>query len=479
MPSNPFPSSGSDTDFQRLFSAEPDATPAKLRLDDGSRVAVVGSGPAGSFFSYFLLDLAQRVSMDLQVDIYEPRDFSIPGPTGCNMCGGIISESLVQMLATEGISLPATVVQRGIDSYMLHTDFGSVRIDTPLQEKRIAAVHRGSGPRDVKEVKWTSFDRYLHELAVEKGARLVRDRVDHVIWPDGRPQVKTRRGSAQDYDLVAVGVGVNSAGAKLFQEAIPTYKPPQTTKTYICEYPLGHEAIQKYLGDSMHVFLLNIPRLEFAAVIPKGAYATVCLLGDEIDGPMIKSFLESPAVRACFPPETPLEPPCHCSPRINTDAAIQPFADRIVFIGDSGVTRLFKDGIGAAYRTAKAAAETAVFHGISSEDFRRHFWPICRKIEADNKIGKVIFALSRQWQKRPHDLRGILRMVSVEQLNKNRKPRMSTVLWDLFTGSAPYREIILRGIHPVFLARFLWSVIVGNLPLGRAQRLAKTPVKTT
>ena len=118
-----------------------------LKLDDGSRIGVIGGGPAGSFFSIFVLDMAQRMGIDLHVDIYEPRDYTSPGPKGCNMCGGIISETLVQNLATEGINLPPSVVQRGIDSYNMHMDVGSVRIDTPLQEKRIGAVHRGPGPR--------------------------------------------------------------------------------------------------------------------------------------------------------------------------------------------------------------------------------------------------------------------------------------------------------------------------------------------
>src|SRR5512145_162587 len=65
-----------------------------LKLEDGSRVAVIGGGPAGSFFSYFLLDMAERVDMELLVDIYEPRDFSLPAPHGCNYCAGVISESL-------------------------------------------------------------------------------------------------------------------------------------------------------------------------------------------------------------------------------------------------------------------------------------------------------------------------------------------------------------------------------------------------
>ena len=53
-----------------------------LQLDDGSQIAVIGGGPAGSFFSYFLLDIAGRVGLDVQVDIYEPKDFSQRRPNG-------------------------------------------------------------------------------------------------------------------------------------------------------------------------------------------------------------------------------------------------------------------------------------------------------------------------------------------------------------------------------------------------------------
>ena len=77
-----------------------------LRLSDGSKVAVVGGGPAGSLCCYFVLEMAQRAGMDLNVDVYESRDFSAAGPAGCNMCGGVISESLVQALAMEGTQNP-------------------------------------------------------------------------------------------------------------------------------------------------------------------------------------------------------------------------------------------------------------------------------------------------------------------------------------------------------------------------------------
>ncbi len=127
------------------------ANQTHLKLNNGNRVAVIGGGSAGSFFSYFLLEMADRVRINLYVDVFKPRDFDIPGPRGCNMCAGVLPESLVQSLATEGINLPTNVVQHGLDTNMLHMDVGSIRIKTPQQEKRIATTFRGIGPRDLRD----------------------------------------------------------------------------------------------------------------------------------------------------------------------------------------------------------------------------------------------------------------------------------------------------------------------------------------
>ena len=53
-------------------------------LEDGSRIAVVGGGPAGSFFTYYALDFAERLGMEIHVDIFEAKDFLCAGPAGCN-----------------------------------------------------------------------------------------------------------------------------------------------------------------------------------------------------------------------------------------------------------------------------------------------------------------------------------------------------------------------------------------------------------
>jgi flavin-dependent dehydrogenase len=277
---------------------------------------------------------------------------------------------------------------------------------------------------------------------------------------DGRPRIKTRRGSQKSYDLLAVATGVNSPTMKLFEDLDFGYQSPETTKTFICEYYFGEERIKEIFGSSMHVFLLNIPRLEFAAIIPKGDYVTVCLLGDDIDDDLVHSFLNSPEVKACMPADWSYEGrSCWCLPRINVKAAAQPYTDRIVFIGDCGVTRLYKDGIGAAYRTAKAAASTAVFQGISEAAFRQHYEPALKAINTDNTIGKLSFLVTSEIQKRRFARKALLDMTVAEQKNEGRKLHMSTVLWDMFTGSAPYREIVARTLHPGFLVSFATKMV--------------------
>jgi flavin-dependent dehydrogenase len=442
-------------------------TAPEIALQDGSRVAVIGAGPAGSLFAYFLLDMAKRIDLSLDVDLWEPRGtFAKPGPAGCNMCGGIVSETLVQNLAIEGVALSPVVVQRGIDAYVLHTDVGSTRIETPLAEMRIGAVHRGAGPKDAKIARWESFDHHLQARALARGARLFTSRVDAVSRePDGRVRVEGRDGSAGTYDLVVGAVGVNSPALKLFEGLGIGYERPVTTKTLIREYFLGEEVIGRTLGSAMHVFLLDVPRLEFAAAIPKGDYVTVAVLGEDIDDALVDAFLARPEVRACMPPGwDPAVRSCQCMPSISVRGVTKPYADRFVFVGDAGVTRLYKDGIGAAYRTAKAAARAALFEGISEAAFARHFAPVCRSIAADNQIGKLAFAITHVARRFALLRRAMLRMAAAEQRRPGDLRPMSSVLWDMFSGSAPYRDIFLRMIRPAFLIRFAWAALASLWP---------------
>lgn len=435
----------------------------KLVLKDGSKIAVIGGGPAGSFFTYFALDLAQRVGMDISIDIIEAKEFNCQGPKGCNNCGGIVSESLVETLSTEGIVLPSTVIRRGIESYTMHLEQGSTVIETPFHEQRIASMFRGFGPLGTYENEQQSFDNYLLDLCREKGANVIIDKLTEANRESDGVVVKTKKGLEKKYDLIVGSVGLSKKSLEIFQDLSHSFVPPKQTKTYICEFQLDSETIDKYFGNSMHVFLLDVPNIKFGALIPKGQFVTLVLLGSEINKEIVSKFVNSKQVQDCFPPDVNLDDitPCKCFPTINIVAAKSAFADRMVLIGDSASSKLYKNGIGAAYITAKAAAKTAIFEGISETHFKKSYQPVCKDLNFDNQVGKLIFLVTTVIQKSGFLKKGLLKMVVSEQKKANKKRRMSSVLWDTFSGSASYRSILLRVMNPLVLISLVYNVVTG------------------
>ena len=139
-------------------------------------------------------------------------------------------------------------------------------------------------------------------------------------------------------------------------------------------------------------------------------------------------------------------------------------------IGDSGVTRLYKDGIGAAFRTGKAAAVTAVFQGVSEKAFQKGFWPTCRSITNDNTIGKLMFGTTTILKRLTFLRNVILRMTAREQMEGSRKPHMSSLLWNMFTGSAPYTEIFIGAIRPGFIGNFALNFVANAWPGGSRKK---------
>ncbi|MBF0610593.1 MAG: hypothetical protein G8345_05275 [Magnetococcales bacterium] len=446
-----------------------------MQLTHYSRVAIVGGGPSGSLTAFFLLEMAKDLGIHLNVEIYEPAQFSAPGPKGCNHCGGVISETLMQMLAMEGINLPPGVVQRGVDSYRLHTDYGAVSITTPLDEMRIASLYRGAGPLNCKactaqdpgqRVSYQSFDGFLLERAVAKGAVVHPNRVTRVSREGTLPKVHAKGMGERAFDLVVGAVGVNNNGLAIFDPSALSFRHPTTTKAFVTEIHLGREGVLRHFGSTMHVFLVRLPRVDFAAVIPKGEYVTVVMLGRDLDKDLAMQFLTHPLVKNCFPAEVDLTPhACMCRPEVCLGAADPPFSDRVVLVGDAAVSRLYKDGNGAAYRTAKALATTALIYGISRQDFARHYRPVCRKLDWDNTIGKAVFLTVDLFKHLPFLSRGMLRMVTQEQNLSAQQRDMSMVLWDTFTGSNSYASILSRTVHPAFLGRLAWESL--NALLGK------------
>ncbi|MEW6571112.1 MAG: hypothetical protein AB1390_08055 [Nitrospirota bacterium] len=413
-------------------------------VEDGSNIAVVGGGPAGSFFSIFALKMAKMVGKKINLTIYEPKNFSRDGPLGCNRCGGIISELLVQTLAVEGINLPDTVVQKGINSYRLHTDYGKVSIETPTHEKTIATIYRGGGPKGAIGKGKKSFDQFLLGLAVQEGAIHNSLRIDHIEYKNKRPSLFSRGEKIQDADLVVGAVGVKSQTSKIFEEIGFGYKRPETVTAAIAEIGMDKEAIAEYFGSSVQLFLLPIRNIKFAAMIPKGTYVTVCILGKNMNARTVSHFIENSVVRSVLRGDTEFSVDCRCLPKMNIKAPTVPFADRIVICGDAGSTRLFKDGLGAAYLMGKAAAKTAVFEGVSGMHFRKGYLPVYRSIMVDNLYGRFLFSIIDLHKKSRLLTETMLRVVQKEQENEHYPKRLSSILWDMFTGNERYKNIFYR-----------------------------------
>lgn len=434
----------------------------KLVLKNGSNIAVVGGGPSGSFFTYFALDFAARYRLEINIDIIEAKEFTCAGIAGCNQCGGVVSESLIQLLSKEGIILPPEVIRKGIETYTLHLEQGSIVIEAPVDEQKIATMFRGIGPKGCRPNGQKSFDDYLLELCTLKGANIIFDRVTGMERKENSILISTKNNFEKEYDFVVGAVGLGKKTFELFHKLCPSYIFPKTTRTYISEISLDKELINEYFGNSMHVFLLNLPNIKFGALIPKVNYVTLVLLGSDITKEIAGNFINSEPVKKCFPANIDLIStiPCQCYPLINIKGAKSAYSDRVVLIGDSSTSKLYKNGIGAAYITAKAAANTAIFKGIAERDFKKHFLPTCNKLERDNNIGKFIFMATTIIQKTAVLKRSMLNVVVNEQQKERHSRKMSSILWDTFTGSAPYKDILVRFLHPAVILSLVWNTML-------------------
>jgi hypothetical protein len=60
-------------------------------------------------------------------------------------------------------------------------------------------------------------------------------------------------------------------------------------------------------------------------------------------------------------------------------------------------------------------------------------------------------------------------MTQREQKKANGARHMSSLLWNMFTGSAPYREIFVGALHPGFIGGLLWNLALGARSAGASE----------
>jgi flavin-dependent dehydrogenase len=435
-------------------------------LEDRANIAVIGGGPTGSFFSIFALKMAKMIGKEVIITIFEPKDFEKDGPGGCNRCGGIISELLVQTLAVEGINLPDTVVRKGINSYRLHTNQGSVFIATPAFEKTIATVYRGGGPRGTIGKDKASFDNFLLNRATEEGALHSALRIDRIGYGGNRPVLFSKDTEVMQADLVVGAFGINSTSGKMFEELGFGYKEPRNVSAAVAEILMAEDAVVNQFGNAIQLFLLPDRGIKFGAMIPKGPYVTLCILGTEVGPKTIDDFMNKPVVKAVLPKSAGYSVACRCLPKMNVGAPDIPFADRVVLCGDAGSTRLFKDGLGAAYIMGKAAAKAAIFEGVGARDFKKNYLPVYKSIVHDNYFGRALYFVIDCYRKTAVLTKAMLKVVEKEQHDPKNGRILSSILWDMFTGNERYKEVFFKSAK-LRMHIDMWEGLIKSLVEGK------------
>ena len=417
-----------------------------------SRIAVIGSGPAGSFFALAALKVASQLNRALEVTIFERKDLTAAGPAGCNMCAGILSRRVVEGLSALGISLPPEVVLGRVHRYMLHWGGGSLAISPPDPSRQVLSVYRAGGPRNSPYPATAGFDAFLQREAERRGARIVHERVDEVSF-DPRPRIHTSKG-AVTFDLAVLATGVNSTAPVLHGLH---YSRPATETMAQDSLLLSGDAGRTQMESTVHVFFDRPKGSFFGALIPKRNFANISLLGRRLSANCIEEFLSAPEVRSVVGenPQT-----CGCRPRVAVTLAQDYYAGRFVAIGDCCVTRLYKDGIGSALVTARAAAETALRYGITQEAFAAHYAPVCRAIARDNRFGRAVFALTSHSRRNGFSMRALGRAVALETNAAPGGGLMGRILWSLFTGDAGYEEIFRMMIRAGTVASLLKAMLL-------------------
>ncbi len=422
-----------------------------MRLSAGSRIAVIGGGPAGSLFAHFARNWAERLDLPVSLTIFDGKDFLERGPRGCNLCAGVIAGSLESRLRDEGLSLPEQRIISRVEGYSLHVDDDILRLTCRENTNvPIATVFRGNGPRYANFPEVVSFDDYLLSWARDRGAEVISQPVIGIRPPSSPSHPWTvlygERHSPLRFeaDLVVGAFGVNTRLIREIRRLDLGYLPPRTLTTFQAEIKLGQEEVSRLFGNDIHVFLPPSRSIRYATITPKKDYVTITVIGKKNATPEIAAeFFDLENIRHLLPPS---RPHCFCFPRIAVSAARRPFDDRLVLIGDAGFCRHYKNGIESAYHTARLAANAAFAYGIDASSLSSGYERPARQLIArDNLYGRALFRLNDLISTVP--LLSRTHVFLAQQSNSGAAGRrIRSILWNMFTGGIPYREIFIAAL---------------------------------
>lgn len=424
------------------------------------RLGIIGGGPAGSFFAHFASRWAHRLQIPISLVIFDGKSFQKSGPTGCNLCAGVVSRSLQLRLKEEGIFLPAKRIMSWVEGYRLHVQDESIRLESPPgRQGKVATVFRGNGPRYARFPDIISFDDFLLNWAQDMGAKVIPFPVQSLRFPEKEAEpIIVRYGSSpsrlaeEEVDWLIGAFGVNTNLGQKIQHLGLGYVPPGTRLTYQAELKFPDEIREELIGHDIHIFFPRHRLIRYATLIPKGQFTTLTIIGwKDVSPEILKEFYELPEIKRYLPPSRPT---CFCYPRIVVSSCRPPKNPRFLLVGDAAFCRYYKNGLESAFHSARLAAQ-AIFENYSGKNSNKIYYHRANKlIIKDNFYGRVLFRLNDLIASFPPLTKfnlSLIRKTGETYLSR----RLKEILWDIFTGEKPYRQIFRACLQP----RLLWEIL--------------------
>jgi len=428
-------------------------------------LGIIGGGPAGSFFAHFAQRWANRLRIPISLTIFDGKSFQKSGPSGCNLCAGVISRSLQERLEEEGIFLPAKRIMSWVEGYRVHVQLESLRLTSPPDRQgKVATVFRGNGPRYVRFPEIVSFDDFLLTWAQDVGAKVIPHPVQALRWPQKETEpIIVQYGTStsspageEEVEWLIGAFGVNTNLGQKIQNLGLGYLPPRTRLTFQAELKFPEEIRQKIIGNYIHIFFPRHRLIRYATLIPKGPFTTLTIIGwKDVQPGILQEFFQLPEIKSLLPLA---EPSCFCYPRIVVSACRPPKGSRFLVVGDAAFCRYYKNGLESAFLSAKLAAG-AIFSRLPDKAPSQVYYHLARQlIVKDNLYGRILFRLN--------DFIASFRLLTYFHLSLVKRSantflsrKLREILWDIFTGEKPYRQIFKACFQPHLQWQLLKSLV--------------------
>ncbi len=323
------------------------------------------------------------------------------------------------------------------------------------QRGMIYTVFRGGGPVASTGIH-RSFDQFLLDAAVARGAEFVNERVEGIQRIPGGFRVETADGQERNFDFLVGAFGVNTV---ITRKLAMGYVPPRTWHTVQAELPADNEFIMGTLRNRIHIIPALGRSIRFLAITPKDNFLTLTGIGEHVKiADLEREREKNPVLSGLLPQGSKVL--CHCHPKVPVGMARNPFSERVAIVGDAFISRYLKNGIESSHDTSRTLAEAILRYGVSGKALRNHFYrPCLRQFRYDNVWGKVLFGIYEGVLRKGRISEAYLKCVVGDAAGQ--KGSQAHILWSVFAGDAPYREIAREAFAPRSLYELSRSILFG------------------